>query len=147
METTTQAVPISNTKLWIGRALSLLPALFMLHSSGNKLFSTPFVTEMMAGIGYPQHLTLGFGIVLLACVVLYLVPRTSILGAVLLTGYLGGAIAAEIRVGAPLFLPLFLLALGLMIWGGLYLRDYRLRVLMPLNQKDEPEGRLSTVLT
>jgi len=86
-------------------------------------------------LGYPESVILGLGIILLACTVVYLMPRTAILGAILLTGYLGGAVATHVRVGSPLFSHvLFPVYLGVLIWGGLYLRDERLRALFPLRR-------------
>jgi ABC-type transport system involved in cytochrome c biogenesis permease component len=82
--------------------------------------------------GYPESIILPLGIVLLACTVAYLIPRTSILGAILLTGYLGGAVATHVRAGDTLFSILFPIILGVLIWGGLYLRDARLPALIPL---------------
>ena len=93
------------------------------------------VVEGTVQLGYPESVLLGLGIVLLACTVLYVIPRTAILGAILLTGYLGGAVATHVRVGNPLFTHvLFPVYLGVLIWGGLYLRDERLRALIPLRR-------------
>ena len=93
------------------------------------------VVEGTVQLGYPESVLLGLGIVLLTCTVLYMIPRTAILGAILLTGYLGGAIATHVRVGSPLFShTLFPVYVALLIWGGLYLRDDRLRSLIPLRR-------------
>ena len=93
------------------------------------------VVEGTVQLGYPESVLLGLGIVLLTCTVLYMIPRTAILGAILLTGYLGGAIATHVRVGSPLFShTLFPVYVALLIWGGLYLRDDRLRALIPLRR-------------
>ncbi len=124
-------------QLWTGRALSGLVVLFMIFDGGIKLVPLGIVTETMAQLGYPASdaLARGLGILLLLSTLLYVVPRTSILGAILLTGYLGGAIATHLRVGNPVFSHLlFGLYLGLMAWGGLYLRDARVRALIPLRQ-------------
>jgi hypothetical protein len=84
-------------------------------------------------LGYPESSIIGLGIVLLACVVLYVIPKTSLLGAILLTGYLGGAVATHVRVGSPLFThTLFPVYLGVLVWGGLFLRDPRIRMLIGL---------------
>ena len=100
-----------------------------------KLVKPAPVVEATVRLGYPESVILGLGIVLLACTALYLIPRTSILGAVLLTGYLGGAVATHVRVGNPLFSHvLFPTYLGALIWGGLYLREDRLRALIPLRR-------------
>jgi hypothetical protein len=86
-------------------------------------------------LGFPESVIVGLGIVLLACVILYVIPGTSILGAILLTGYLGGAVASHVRVGDPLFSHvLFPVYLGVLVWGGLFLREPRLRQLMPLGK-------------
>jgi len=94
-----------------------------------KLMAPPTVVEGFAHLGYPESLALGIGIVELLCVVLYVVPKTAILGAILLTGYLGGATASHVRIGEPLHMAVLL---GVVIWGSLYLRDARLRALIPL---------------
>ncbi len=121
-----------NTKtLWAGRILSAVPALLMLMSAVMKLMQLPPVIEGFVGkFGYPQSTVVPIGVVELLCVVLYAIPRTSVLGAILVTGYLGGAIATHVRVG-DVFLPP--LVLGVLAWAGLYLRDERLRRLIPLS--------------
>jgi hypothetical protein len=111
--------------------MSALPALFLLVDGGMKLVKPAPVVEATVRLGYPETVIFGLGIVLLACTVLYLVPRTSILGAVLLSGYLGGAVATHMRVGDSLFSIFFPVMLGVLIWGGLWLRDDRLRALLP----------------
>ena len=94
-----------------------------------KLINVAPVREATARLGYPDSLTLGIGIVLLVCTVVYVIPRTSILGAILLTGYLGRATATHVRVGEPFY---FTIVFGALIWAGLFLRDARLRALIPL---------------
>ena len=96
-----------------------------------KLVRPAPVVEATVQLGYPESVIFGLGIVLLACTVFYLVPRTSILGAILLTGYLGGAVATHVRVGDGLFPIFFPVILGVLVWGGLFLRDDRLRALLP----------------
>jgi hypothetical protein len=118
--------------LWAGRIISALPVLFLLMDGLMKLVKPAFVVEATVQLGYPESVIVGLGIVLLACTVLYLIPRTSVLGAILLTGYLGGAVATHVRVGDGLFPISFPIILGVLIWGGLYLRDERLRTLLPL---------------
>jgi hypothetical protein len=129
------AVKTSNKTLWTGRILSGLVVLFLLVDAGFKLIKplpAPAV-QAFGQLGYPIGLAAGIGILLLGCVALYLIPRTSVLGAILLTGYLGGAVASHVRVGDPWFShALFPVYIGLLIWGGLYLRDQRLRALIPL---------------
>ena len=144
METTTtihasnsdaQPAPFSKGRLWTGRIMSALPALFLLVDAVGKLMKPAAVVEGTVQLGYPESVLLGLGIVLLACTVLYVIPRTAVLGAILLTGYLGGAIATHVRVGSPLFSHiLFPVYLAVLIWGGLYLRDERLRALIPLRR-------------
>ena len=133
MPTATQTAPVSKKQLWAGRILTALPVLFLLVDGAMKLFSPAPVVEGMIKLGYPLSLTTTIGIILLISVVLYAIPRTSVLGAILLTGYLGGAVASNVRVGNPLFgyilAPVYV---ALFIWGGLYFRDERLRALIPL---------------
>ncbi|MEN3289700.1 MAG: hypothetical protein V7634_4000 [Bradyrhizobium sp.] len=137
MSTIAQDLPLSTTAQWAGRLLSGVVALFLLLDGGIKLIPLPVVTETMDQMGYGSSETLAraLGIITLACTALYLFPRTSILGAILLTGYLGGAIASHVRIGSPLFSHvLFGLYLGLMLWGGVWLRDRNLRALLPLTR-------------
>ncbi|MGH8630096.1 MAG: DoxX family protein [Burkholderiales bacterium] len=129
----TQTAPVSKKALWAGRILSALPALFLLADSAGKFLQPAPVVEGTVKLGYPESVIVPLGIVLLACTALYLIPRTSVLGAILLTGYLGGAVATHVRVGDPLFThvlsPVYF---GVLLWGGLYLREPRLRALVPL---------------
>ena len=130
MQSNTQTV--SNKALWAGRVISALPVLFLLMDGVMKLVKPAIVVETTVKIGYPETVIVPLGIVLLVCTVLYAIPRTSVLGAILLTGYLGGAVATHVRIGDPLFThALFPVYLGVFIWGGLYLRDTRLRALIP----------------
>jgi hypothetical protein len=123
---------ISSKRLWGSRILSGLPALFLLMDAGMKLFKPPFVVQATLQLGYPESTIVGIGVTLLICTLLYIVPRTSFLGAVLLTGYLGGAVASNVRAGTPLFNILFPIILAGLIWGGLWLRDRRLQEVFPL---------------
>jgi DoxX-like family len=120
--------------LWTGRALTGLFALFMLGASiAPKLLQLPVAEETMAELGWPSGYAFMIGVIELTCLVLYLIPRTSLLGAVLMMGLLGGAMATQIRVGNPFFSHiLFSLYLGLFMWGGLWLRDRRLQALFPI---------------
>ena len=129
MQLATHTAPISRKMLWTGRIMSALPALFLLLDGAMKLVKPAPVVEATVRLGYPESVILGLGIVLIACTALYLIPRTSVLGAVLLTGYLGGATASHVRIGDPFYFPI---VFGVLIWGGLYLRDDRLRALLPL---------------
>ena len=117
------------TATWAGRLLSALPALVLLVSATMKLVGPPQLAELFGGLGWPVGLAVPLGILELAVTLLYVIPRTSVLGAVLATGYLGGAITTHVRIGDP-FSTVVLL--GISVWGGLYLRDPRLRALLPL---------------
>src|SRR5882757_8750481 len=131
MPPATQPTPPSKAQIWAGRILTALPLLFLLVDGVMKLFKPAPVLEGMTRLGYPVSLTVTIGIILLVCVVIYAIPQTSILGAILLTGYLGGAVASQLRVGEPLFSNvLFPIYMAAFIWGGLYLRDDRLRALV-----------------
>ena len=121
---------ITKKQLWVGRILSALPALFFIVDGGMKLIKPPPVVEATVRLGYPESTIAGLGTVLLACTAIYLIPRTSILGAILLTGFLGGAVATHVRVGDGLFPILFPIFLGVLVWGGLWLRDHRARALL-----------------
>ena len=135
MPTPTPNEPVSRLALWSGRLLSGLVILFLLFDGAIKLVPWPIVTDTMDRIGYGSSETLAraLGAITITCTVLYAIPPTSILGAILLTGYLGGAIATHVRIGSPLFTHiLFGFYLGLMVWGGLWLRDRKLQSLMPL---------------
>ena len=126
------AVGTSSRAQWTGLVMSGLVVAFLLFDAAIKLVPIAPVTETMAALGYPQGLERGLGVLTLVCTLLYAVPRTSVLGAILLTGLFGGAMATHLRVGSPLFSHLlFGLYLGLLMWGGLYLRDGRLRALIP----------------
>ena len=132
-----ETVPVSKPARWTGRVLSGLVIVFLLFDGAIKLVPWPIVTETMDKMGYGSSETLArsLGIITIVCTLLYAVPPTSILGAILLTGYLGGAIASHVRIDSPLFThTLFGLYLGLMVWGGLYLRDGNLRALIPFRR-------------
>jgi hypothetical protein len=136
MPTIAETAP-SKPALWLGRVLSGLAVLFLLFDGAIKLVPCPVVTETMDRIGYGSSETLArsLGFITIVCTVLYAIPPTSILGAILLTGYLGGAMASHLRIGSPLFShTLFGFYLGLMVWGGLWLRDRSLRALIPLRR-------------
>lgn len=131
MQSGTQTAPGSKKTLWAGYIICALPVLLLLFSGVMKLMKPVSVIEGFARFGYPESVILGIGILELACTVVYVIPRTSILGAILLTGYLGGAIATQVRLGDPFFMTV---ALGVLVWGGLFLRDSRLRELIPLRR-------------
>jgi hypothetical protein len=129
---------VAKGKLWTGRVMTGLPILFLLIDGIMKLLKPEVVVTATLQLGYPETVIVGLGILLLACVILYAIPRTSILGAILLTGYLGGAVATHVRVGDPLFShTLFPVYLGVLIWGGLILREPRLGALFPLRKFSE----------
>ena len=135
MQSATQTAPVSKKTLWTGRVFSGLAVLFLLFDAVFKLVKpTPAaVVDAFTKVGYPPGLAGNLGLLLLACVVVYVIPRTAVLGAILLTGYLGGAVATHVRVGDPVFSHiLFPVYMGLFIWGGLYFREERVRTLIPL---------------
>ncbi|OLD52366.1 MAG: hypothetical protein AUI83_09700 [Armatimonadetes bacterium 13_1_40CM_3_65_7] len=120
---------------WAGVVLTVLPVLFMLFDSVIHLMVIPPVVESFTQLGYPVSTARALGVIELVCIALYLIPRTSVLGAVLLTGYLGGAVATNLRVGSPLFShTLFPVYVGVLAWGGLFLRDERVRALIPVRR-------------
>lgn len=137
MTTIAETAPASKPARWLGRILSGLVIVFMLFDGAIKLVPWPIVTETMDRMGYgsSESLARSLGVITVVCTVLYAVPPTSILGAILLTGYLGGAMVSHVRIGSPLFSHvLFGLYLGLMVWGGLWLRDGNLRSLIPFRR-------------
>jgi DoxX-like family len=128
-----QTAPVSKGRFWASWVLAGLPAVFLLFDAVMKLAKPPFVVQATVQLGYPETVIVGLGIVLMTCTILYLIPRTAVLGAILLTGYLGGAVATQVRVGNPLFThALFPIYLAVFLWGGLFVREGRLRSLIPL---------------
>ena len=132
MQSNTQTVSVSKRRPWAGRIISALPALFLLVDGAMKLVKPEVVVKTTMELGYAETVILPLGVVLLACTILYLIPPTAVLGAILLTGYLGGAVATQVRAGQGLFPILFPVVVGVLLWGGLVLRDDRLRTLIPL---------------
>ena len=122
---------ISKTQLWAGRMMSGLAALFLLWDGVMKLLKPAVVLKATRDLGYPESDIVGIGVLLLGCTLLYLFPRSSILGAILLTGYLGGAIASQVRAEASWFNVAFALVFACLVWGGLWLRDIRVRGFLP----------------
>jgi hypothetical protein len=120
---------VSKKMVWAGRIVTALPVLMLIFSGVLKLAKPAQVVEEFTRLGYGENVILGIGILELACVAIYVLPRTAVLGAILLTGYLGGAVATHLRVGDPCLPPVIV---GIFVWGGLYLRDARLRALIPL---------------
>jgi hypothetical protein len=135
MQENLQTARVSKTMLWAGRIVSALPILFLLLDGIMKLFKPALVVEATVKLGYPENVIVPLGIVLTACTLLYAIPRTAVLGATLLTGYLGGAVATHVRLSEGLFPVTFPIIMGVLIWGGLWLRDTRLRALIPLRQE------------
>lgn len=131
MQSDNQAPPVSNKMIWAGRIMSALPVLFLLMDGVVKLLKPAPVVEAFAHIDLPISLALGLGLLELACTLVYVIPRTSILGAILLTGYLGGATSIHVRSGTPFYMPLII---GVLLWGGIYLRDSRVRALIPFQK-------------
>jgi DoxX-like family len=119
----------AKTMLWVSYLMSALPVLMLLFSGVMKLVKPPSVVDGFAHLGYEDGVAFGLGLVELLSTLLYVIPRTSVLGAILLTGYLGGATATHLRIGEPFHMAVLL---GVLLWGGLYLRDERLRLLIPL---------------
>ena len=117
-------------QIWRGRILSTLAALFLVFDGALKLVKPPVVVQATLQLGYAESAILGIGVTLLACTLLYAVPRTSSLGAVLLTGYLGGAVASNVRAAMPIFNVVFPFVVAVLLWGGLWLRDLRVRNLL-----------------
>lgn len=133
MPSDSQTAPVSKKGLWAGRILSGLVVLFLIPDGIIKFMKPAPVVDAFAHLGLPLSISVALGIILLLSTVLYAIPATSVLGAILLTGYLGGAVATHLRVGDPLFSHvLFPTYLGAVIWLGLYLREERLRALIPL---------------
>ena len=124
---------MSKTRLWTGRVLSALPVLLLLTSGINLLFiRSQAVRDSFTKLQYPESHYLTIGILEIACTVLYLIPRTAVLGAILLTAYLGGATASHVRINDPSFIGAVIA--GILVWAGLYLREERLSALVPLRR-------------
>jgi DoxX-like family len=130
MQSDTQTASVSKKRLWAGRIISALPVLLMVFGGVFGVLKPAVAMPGFVHYGYPERVFLPICILELACAVVYAIPRTSVLGAILLTGYLGGATATHVRVGDPQFI--MPVVLGVLVWGGLYLRDDRLRALIPL---------------
>ena len=129
MDSPTSTAPVSPAARWTGRIMSILPALMLLFSAGMKLAHPPQLDEGFNHLGIPLTQAFGLGLLEVSCTIVYLIPRTSVLGAILLTGYLGGAIQTHLRAGDQFFAQAIF---GVVIWGGLFLREPRLRALIPL---------------
>jgi hypothetical protein len=132
MQSPNEAAAVSKTSLWIGRILSLLLVLFLIFDGVTKILKIPPVLKAVVQLGFSVRQIVGIGILLLVCTAIYAIPRTSVLGAILLAAYLGGATVTNLHAGNPLFETLFPVIFGILVWLGLYLRDRRLRALIPL---------------
>jgi hypothetical protein len=133
MPLSVETAAASKARLWTGRILTIFTTLFMLFDGVMKLVRPLPVTQAMTQLGFPQNLSVPIGIILLISAALYAVPSTSVLGSVLLTGYLGGAVVSQMRIGAPLFgTTLFPIYFAVLMWAGIYLRELRLRALIPV---------------
>jgi hypothetical protein len=130
MQSTTQTAPVSKAALWAGRIISALPVLLLVFSAVMKIMKPASVVQGFARFGYAESQIVAIGIIELLCCVVCLIPRTAVLGAILVTGYLGGATATNVRVHDPS--SVMTVVLGVLVWLGLYLRDQRLRALVPL---------------
>jgi hypothetical protein len=132
MQSVDQTNPNPKALRWIGWILSVLPALMLLLGGVMNLTKAPAAVEGAVKLGFPESVVFGLGVVVVICVILYLIPQTAVLGAILLTGWLGGAVASHVRAGDPwahiIVPPVF----GAILWLGLYLRDPRLRALIPI---------------
>jgi hypothetical protein len=135
METATQVVRTSKSAIWAGRIITALLVLFLLADAIPKIMRVSAVVKATAQAGYPESLVAPIGITLLVCAIVYVIPRTAVLGAILLTGYLGGATATMVRIQNHWFL--FPVCFGILAWAGLYFRDERVRALIPLRSKSD----------
>lgn len=132
----TQTTSVSKTALWAGRIISALVVLFLIFDGVSKMIKIPEVVQANLQLGYPESHVAGIGILLLVCIAIYVIPQTAVLGAILLTAYLGGGVATHVRAGSALFPIVFTIAFGVLTWVGLHLRDRRLRALIPLRRSE-----------
>lgn len=139
MSAATQANPLSNVTIsdskalrYTGRALTTIVVLFTAFDGLMKVIKEPHVIAASADLGFSGNQIVLIGVLMLACTILYAIPRTAIFGAVLLTGYLGGAVVSNFRVGHPLFECIFPVIVGMLAWAGIFVRESRLRELIPL---------------
>jgi hypothetical protein len=134
MQLNAQIANESKGMLWTGRILSGLIALLFVFDGVGHLMKPAPVVEAFARLGYPLSASVGIGVLALICTAIYLIPRTSIFGAILMTGYLGGAVSTHVRAGSTLFETIFPVILGTLMWAGIYLRDAQLRKLLPVRR-------------
>ncbi len=128
------ATPVSKKVFWIGHIISGFAILFLLFDAIIKVLQLAPAVESTVQLGYAAQLVLPLGLIELACIAVYVFPRTAVLGAILLTGWFGGAMATHVRAGSPLFSVIFPIIIGALVWGGLFLRDERLREFLPLRK-------------
>jgi hypothetical protein len=131
MQSASPSVGVSKKALWTGRVMSGLIVLLMAFSAVMKFAKPAAVIQGFAHFGIPENLIFGLGVLELACTLIYVIPRTSVFGAILLTGYLGGATLTSVRIGEAFFGPVLI---GVFVWGGLFLRNPQVRALIPLRQ-------------
>jgi hypothetical protein len=138
----TQAIGISNSllseskaRVWTGRVITAVVTLFVLFDGITKLVKERHVLQAAADLGFSDSSMVGIGALLLICTAIYLIPRTAVLGAVLMTGYLGGAVAVQVRIGHPLFEDVFPIIFATLVWAGLLLREPRVGGLLPLRKQ------------
>jgi hypothetical protein len=134
MQLNAQMANESKGMLWTGRTLSGLMALLFVFDGVGHLMKPAPVVEAFARLGYPLSASVGIGVLALVCTAIYVTPRTSIFGAILMTGYLGGAVSTHVRAGSTLFETIFPVILGTLMWAGIYVRDAQLRKLLPLRR-------------
>jgi DoxX-like family len=134
MQSSMQVVTESKGMLWTGRVLSGLMALFFVLDGVGHLMKPAPVVEAFARLGYPLSASVGIGLLALICTAIYVTPRTSVLGSILLTGYMGGAVSTHVRAGSTLFETIFPVILGVLVWVGIYVRDAQLRQLIPVRR-------------
>ena len=132
------AVPASTALLWVGYIVSALPILGLLPSAVFKFLKPADLIKEFGRLGWPENMAFGLGVLEVVCTVLYIVPQTAVLGAILLTGYLGGAVATHVRIGDGFAPPIIM---GVLLWLGLFLRDPRLRALIPLRSAPSVSNR------
>ncbi len=125
-----QAAP-SKAALWVGRVSTTVVVLFLVFDGLTKVVQESHVRAAMVDLGFPESLAVPIGTILLGCTLLYAIPRTAVLGSVLLTGYLGGAVVVQLRVAHPAFECAFPVIFGVLVWAGIFLREPRLRALLP----------------
>ncbi len=121
-------------RIWTGRVLSALAVLFLLFDAVGKFVMQPQVVQAFARLGFPLSLSISVGVLLAVSTIIYAIPRTAVLGAVLLTGYLGGAVAIQMRAGSPTFETVFPVLFGVIVWAAVYLRDCKLRAVFPVRR-------------